>query len=114
MSIFSKQTEEDVAIAEKEEIKEPSQYDVIVYDNDHTSYEEVILILSQAFEMSHDEALQVATKVHQEGRGKCGSYSKEIADMKLILVSTIKESMVQMFPSRALEIRMLKFTVQKA
>ena len=101
-------------VAEKEEIKEPSKYDVIVHNNDYTSYEEVIIILSQAFEMSHDEALQTADKVHKEGRGICGTYSKEIAEMKLILVSTIKESLVQMFPHRVSEIRMLKFTIQKS
>jgi ATP-dependent Clp protease adaptor protein ClpS len=104
----------DIAVAEKEKIKEPSKYDVVVHNNDYTSYEEVIVILSNSFDMSHKEALGVANKVHTEGKGRCGTYSKEVAEMKLVLVSTIKESLVQMFPHRSREIRMLNFTVEKA
>jgi ATP-dependent Clp protease adaptor protein ClpS len=104
----------DIAIAEKESIKEPSQYDIIVHNNDYTSYEEVIIILSNAFEMNHDEALQVANKVNYEGRGKCGTYSKEVAEMKLILVDTIKQTLIQMIPQRAREIKMLAFSIEKA
>lgn len=104
----------DIAVAEKEKVKEPSKYDVVVHNNDHTSYEEVIIILSNAFEMNHSEALSVANKVHTEGKGRCGTYSKEVAEMKVVLVSTIKETLVQMFPKRAKEIRMLNFTVERA
>jgi ATP-dependent Clp protease adaptor protein ClpS len=104
----------DIAVAEKEKIKEPSKFDVIVHNNDYTSYEEVIIILSNAFEMNHQEALGVANKVHTEGKGRCGTYSKEVAEMKLVLVSTIKETMVQMFPQRSREIKMLNFTIEKA
>jgi len=114
MGIFSTKRLTDIAVAEKEELKEPSQYDIIVHDNDYTSYEEVIMILSQAFDMNQNDALAIADKVNKEGKGKCGSFSKEVAEMKIILIGTLKESLVQLFPTRANEIRMLKFTVQKA
>lgn len=114
MGIFSTDKESDIATKEKEDIKEPSQYNVVVHNNDFTSYEEVILMLSQAFEMSHAEALGVAGKVDSEGRGICGTYSKEIADMKLMLVDMIKKQLIQIMPVRAREIAMLKFTVEKA
>lgn len=114
MSKHSTEEESDIAVAEKEVIKEPSLYNVIVHNNDKTSYDEVILVLSQAFEMSHAEALSVATNVDTKGKGICGTYSKEIADMKLILVDTIKKQLIQMMPMRAQEITMLKFTVEKA
>jgi ATP-dependent Clp protease adaptor protein ClpS len=114
MNIFEKEKESDIATKQDEEIKEPSQYNVVVHNNDLTSYEEVILILSQAFEMSHEEALFVANKVDSEGKGICGTYSKEIADMKLILVDVIKKQLIQMIPGRQRQIAMLKFTVEKA
>lgn len=114
MGIFSTNTESDIAVQEKEDLKEPSQYNVVVHNNDYTSYDEVILILSQAFQMSHDEALDVATQVHNNGRGICGTFSKEVADMKLIIVDTIKKQLIQIMPMRAAEINMLKFTVEKA
>ena len=113
MGDFSHNQESDIAIKEKEEIKEPSKYNIIVHNNDFTSYEEVILILSQAFEMSHSEALNVANKVNYEGKGVCGTYSKEIADMKLMLVDMIKKQLIQMMPVRAREIAILRFTVEK-
>lgn len=106
--------ESDTIIAEKVEIKKPSMYSVIVHNNDHTSYEEVILILSQSFEISHKEALNIAHKVDSEGKGLCGTYSKEIADMKLVVVNMVKESLVSLFPHRHREIMMLKFTVEKS
>ena len=114
MSIFSTEQESDIAVEEKEKIKEPSQYNVIVHNNDYTSYEEVILILAQAFEMTNDEALQVARTVDTEGKGVCGTYSKEIAEMKLLLVDVIKEQLIQLMPIRMQEISMLKFTIEKA
>jgi len=107
-------TVQDIAVAEKESIKEPSKYNVIVHNNDHTSYDEVIIILSNAFEMQYQEALEVANTVHKEGRGKCGTYSREVAEMKLVLINSIKESLVQIIPQRAREIKMLLFTVEKA
>jgi ATP-dependent Clp protease adaptor protein ClpS len=104
----------DLAVAEKEKIAEPSDYNVVVHNNDYTSYDEVIIILSQAFEMSHAEALDVATNVDQKGKGICGTYSKEVADMKLMLVDMIKKQLINMMPLRQREINMLKFTVEKA
>jgi ATP-dependent Clp protease adaptor protein ClpS len=103
----------DVAIAEKEKIREPSKYNVIVHNNDITSFEEVMIILCQAFDMSHDKAMAITGNVHSEGRGVCGTYSKEVAEMKLVLVSSIKDTLVQMIPSRSREIKMLLFTVEK-
>jgi len=103
----------DVAVAEKESIREPSKYDVIVHNNQHTSYDEVIIILSNAFEMNYQQALDLANVVHTEGKGRCGTYSKEVAEMKLVLINTIKESLSQIVPQRAKEIKMLLFTIEK-
>jgi ATP-dependent Clp protease adaptor protein ClpS len=104
----------DIAVAEKVKIDEPSQYDVIVHNNDYTSYQEVILVLTQAFSMDETQALNVAHKVDAEGKGLCGTYSKEIADMKLVIVDMVKETLINFLPHRSREIRMLEFTVEKA
>jgi len=114
MSKFSHDQESDIAVKEKEIINEPSQYNVVVHNNDFTSYDEVILILSQGFELTHRDALGVASKVDSEGKGICGTYPKEIADMKLMLVDIIKKQLIQIMPVRAREIIMLKFTIEKA
>jgi ATP-dependent Clp protease adaptor protein ClpS len=111
---MSTKHDSDIAVSEKTEIQEPSQYDVIVHNNDYTSYDEVILILAQAFGMSEEEAYNIACKVDAEGKGICGTYSKEVAKMKLVIVETVKEGLVNMFPGRSEQIRMLKFTIEKS
>lgn len=104
---------EETAVAEKQEVKEPSQYNVIVHNNDHTSYEEVVFIVSKAFEMTEDEAFEIARRVDTVGQGICGTYSKEIAETKLNLTELIKDSLMGLLPYRAQQIKMLKFTMEK-
>lgn len=105
---------EDTAVAEKQELKEPSQYHVIVHDNDDTSYDEVVYIISKAFEMEEDQAFDIAKRVDTAGRGICGTYSKEIAETKIMLTDMIKESLLSILPHRGRQIKMLKFTMEKA
>jgi len=107
-------TESDIVTKTDEEIKEPSTFNVVIHNNDLTSYEEVIIILTQAFELSHANALQVAHTVNSEGKGLCGNYSKEIAETKIMLVNMIKNQLILMMPERAMPIKILKFTVEKA
>lgn len=104
---------EDIAVAEKQEIKEPSQYNIVVHNNDETSYEEVVNVVSRAFEITEDEAYEIAKRVDTVGRGICGTYSKEIAETKLMLVDMIKDSLISLLPFRVRQIRMLKFTLEK-
>lgn len=108
------ETNSDIVVKEKVKLKEPSEYNVIVHNNDYTSYDEVIIILSQAFELTHNDALEVAKKVDSIGQGICGTYSKEVAEMKLVVVEMIKEHVIQLMPLRRGEINMLKFTVEKS
>ena len=112
VSIFSTDKQSDIVV--KEELKEPSLYNVVVHNNDHTSYDEVIIILMQAFQLSADQALDIATKVDTEGQGICGTYSREVADMKLLVIDVVKRQLIQTYPGRANQINMLKFTIEKA
>jgi ATP-dependent Clp protease adaptor protein ClpS len=110
----STQHDSDIAVAEKEKIKEPSMYDVIVHNNDETSYEEVIFILCKAFSFTYDEAMEVAKTVDNTGQGICGTFTKEIAQIKLDTIDMIKRSLVTMIPHRYQQIMMLKFTIEKS
>lgn len=106
--------ETDIAIAEKEKLEEPSQYHVIIHNNDLTSYEEVIYIVSKGFEKTEREAFELAQRVDSNGYQICGTYTKEIAEAKMFLVDMIKDSLVALIPMRAREIKMLRFTMEKA
>lgn len=110
----STERQADIAVAEKVEIREPSQYNVIVHNNDDTSYDEVVYIVSKGFEFSEHEAYDIAKTVDTAGRGICGTYSKEIAETKIMFTEMIKESLIAILPYRARQIKLLKFTMEKA
>lgn len=47
----------------------------------------VIEILERFFAMDIDQATQVMLKVHYEGKAICGTYTAEVAEMKVTQVS---------------------------
>lgn len=111
---MSTQTQDNVAVVDKVSLKTPSQYNIIIHDNPITSFEEVIFIVSRCFEKSEKEAGDIAIQVHDKGKGICGTYSKEIAETKLITVEIAKTVLKQNYPLRANAINALKFTLEEA
>lgn len=109
---MSTKIQENVAILEK--LKEPSRYNVVVHDNPMTSFEEVIFILSKCFDKTDEEANNLANKVHLEGKGVCGTYTKEIAEMKIVAVDLAKNYLIDNFPFRSQAIMALKFTLEES
>lgn len=105
------QQESDIAILER--IKEPIKYNVIIHDNPFTSFEEVILIVSRVFDKTEQDAGRIAMRVHEEGKGVCGTYDKEIAESKLEAVDILKRYLVNNFPNRAQAVYALKFTLEE-
>lgn len=91
MSIMPEGLDEDVYQEDKlkEEIKPPSRYNVILLNDDYTEMGFVISILQEIFNKGFDEAFQVMLKIHTEGKAIAGTYSKEIAEMKIYKVSEI-------------------------
>ena len=52
----------------------------------------VVFILQTVFERSESEALQSMLKVHNEGMGVAGLYTYEIAEMKVVKVTSIAQA----------------------
>ena len=111
---MSTQTNESVSVEEKVEVQEPAKYNVMVHDNDISSYEEVIFIVSKAFNMDETAAFAVARRVDLEGKGVCFTGSKEVAEMKIVTTNMLKELLVSSNPSRIVPIMALMFTVELA
>lgn len=111
---MSTQIQEDIAVKDKVKIKEPVKFNVIIHDNPHTSFEEVIFIISRCFEKTEKQAQAIAQTVHEEKKGVCGTYSKEIAENKLVIVDMAKQFLTQQMPDRAAAIKLLKFTIEEA
>ena len=74
-------TKQDENLAEK-----PPMYEVCLLNDDYTPMEFVIIVLQKFFAMKKESATQIMLKVHREGRGVCGVYSKDIAASKVSAV----------------------------
>ncbi|MDA9189629.1 ATP-dependent Clp protease adapter ClpS, partial [bacterium] len=72
----------DVDTIVRKEVKRPSRYKVILHNDDYTTMEFVIHVLTRFFNKDQDQAEDIMWKIHQEGYGVCGIYSYEIAETK--------------------------------
>lgn len=64
----------------------PPMYQVVLLNDDYTPMEFVILILQRIFSKDADSAARIMLKVHHEGRGVCGVYSRDIAATRVEMV----------------------------
>lgn len=67
---------------EKQAVKPPKMWSVIILNDDFTSFDIVIFCLMEYFGKCEEEAERIAMKVHNEGKGVIGVYTKEIAETK--------------------------------
>ena len=63
--------------------KKPSQFKVLMLNDDYTPMEFVVLCLKRFFNMDIDQATQVMLHVHQKGVGVCGIFTYEVAETKV-------------------------------
>jgi len=69
------------------EVKQPSLYRVILFNDDFTPMEFVVHILEDFFSLSRESATQVMLAVHTRGKGVCGVYTRDIAETKAAQVN---------------------------
>lgn len=62
--------------------QEPKKCEVILFNDDYTTFEFVIEILKVIFTKTQEQAEHIAYKVHSEGKGVCGIYVYDIAELK--------------------------------
>jgi ATP-dependent Clp protease adaptor protein ClpS len=83
------QTGEAVKERPKVEKKEPTQYKVVLLNDDYTTMEFVIHVLESVFQKSPAEAYRIMMHVHVQGRGIAGIYPWEVAETKAETVITM-------------------------
>jgi ATP-dependent Clp protease adaptor protein ClpS len=78
-------TDEQVGVATKTKArpKKPSQYKVLMLNDDYTPMEFVVIVLKRIFRMDMEEATRVMLHVHQRGVGVCGVFPYEVAETKV-------------------------------
>ena len=75
------------ATTEKPKLKQPPLDKVILINDDYTPMDFVVEILRSFFNMNIEKATQIMLKVHTEGKGVCGVYSKDVAETKAAQVN---------------------------
>jgi ATP-dependent Clp protease adaptor protein ClpS len=66
----------------------PPLYKVVLLNDDYTPMEFVVEVLRAFFGMNPETATRVMLKVHTEGKGVCGVFSKDVAETKAELVNS--------------------------
>jgi ATP-dependent Clp protease adaptor protein ClpS len=88
-----KESDDGIAVATaKPRVQKPPQYAVLLLNDDYTTMEFVIEVLKVFFSKTEEQAMQVMLKVHHEGRGVAGIYSRDIAETKVVQVERLAQS----------------------
>lgn len=80
--------DDGVAVLESKslEVLPPPLYQVWMLNDDFTPMEFVVYALQEFFSKDHETSVQIMLKIHLEGRGVCGVYSRDVAATKVSLV----------------------------
>ena len=77
------QQESSVLEAQRNKIAPPPLYTVLLLNDDFTPMDFVVHVLQKFFSMDRERAMQIMLKVHMEGQGICGIYSRDVAATKV-------------------------------
>ncbi len=81
---------EDLTIPEsKRKIKKPPLYKVLLHNDNYTTMDFVVYVLTEVFHKSESEAVRIMLQVHQQGVGIAGVFTFEIAEMKTARVTAL-------------------------
>ena len=84
--------------------REPQKHDVIILNDDFTTFEFVIMVMMTVFCKTEEEACTIAETTHVHKKAKVGTYSLDIAKSKV--AKAVNMSRAEGFP--------LRFDIQKA
>ena len=63
--------------------KPPQLYQVAILNDDYTPMEFVVFVIQEFFSKDIETATQIMLKIHLDGKGVCGVYSKDVAATKV-------------------------------
>ena len=87
------------ALEERKKVERPDRFKVILFNDDYTRMEFVVLVLEQLFGKGPAEATQLMLTIHKAGQGVAGLYVQEVAETKVAAVHRLAEE--HGFPLRA-------------
>lgn len=75
----------DSVVAERktQKTKPPQMYQVVMLNDDYTPMEFVVVVIQEFFGKDRETATQIMLKIHLDGKGICGVYSRDVAATKV-------------------------------
>ena len=61
----------------------PQMYQVVLLNDDYTPMEFVVVVIQEFFNKDRETATQIMLKIHLDGKGVCGVFSKDVASTKV-------------------------------
>ena len=61
----------------------PAMHQVVLLNDDFTPMEFVVLVLQEFFNKDRETATQIMLRIHLDGKGICGVYSRDVAATKV-------------------------------
>ncbi len=67
---------------QKEEVKEPDMYRVVLHNDDYTTMEFVVEVIMKVFHKSVMDATNIMLRIHKQGKGTVGTFTQDVAQTK--------------------------------
>ena len=80
-------TDTGVLTKTKPKTQRPPRYKVLLLNDDYTPMEFVVQVLEIFFNMNREKATQIMLTVHSHGKAVCGTYTRDIAETKVVQVN---------------------------
>ena len=61
----------------------PQMFQVVLLNDDYTPMEFVVEVIQEFFNKDRETATQIMLKIHLDGKGVCGVFSKDVATTKV-------------------------------
>jgi len=92
------ETVENVETVTRVVMRPPRQFNVVLYNDNSTTMEFVVLVLMTIFHKNFADANALTMSIHENGQGIAGTYSLEVANQKHD--DTINAARMNGFPLR--------------
>ena len=86
-----REREGGLATETRKETKRPERFKVLLYNDDYTPMEFVVMVLGEVFKKNPSVATQLMLTIHKTGMAVAGVYVLEIAETKLARVHKMAE-----------------------
>ena len=94
----------DLLEGDKVKVKRPGMWNIVFHNDDYTSMDFVVFVITKVFHRSTEDALALTLAVHTQGKGIAGTYTFEVAEQKqceVLLMAKIEEHPLRVEVERA-------------